>query len=374
VHLPLLVPAPDQIGHAAILDSGRYSPLANVSSLVPLLPVVNSDIARNTGERGLRVGGATSWNDPMNIHTFTGYVDYGPVSKGFGGEFAYTNNYLPITLALHAAYSLGFERIVADSAYFQRNREIDLLAQYRLYHPDRFDVSHTFSMLAGRRGLEPWNQLLLPDSLRPVDVTLAMLRGSYMFLSPHEYFNISVEHAAHLSGAAITYTRIDAHTATRFDLPIFDIVSAFDVGLLWGDMLPQEFLGLDKNDQLEGGFRLGNLASPSFLRSNYRVRGTRKYMYGDRVAVGSIGLQTELSLVEQLVPIISFLRPSTVLFVEAGSAWFSSRTKLSDIPIVSGYGIELRSQLLYNLYLSAGLAYSIDDVHPDFYIRFVTGI
>jgi Tol biopolymer transport system component len=374
VHLPLMVPAPELIVHAARLDSGRYSSLANVTPLVPLFPLVNSDIARSSAERGYRLGAATLWNDPMNIQNIGAYVDYGFVSKEFGGELAYVNNYLPITVALHAGYALGFERIVADSAYFQRSRVIELMGQYQLNHPDRFDVSHTFSLQAGWRRLEPWNHLLLPDSVRPVDVTQAKLRGGYMFLSPHLFVNVTGEHAERISGADITYTRADIHSAARIDLPAFDIVSALDVGALWGDRLPQEFLGLDRNDQLEGGFRLSNLISPSYLRNNYRVRGTRKYMYGDRVAVGSIGVETELSVVEQLVPLLSFLRPSTVVFVEAGSAWYSDRTSLGDIPIIAGYGVELRSQLLLNLFLSAGLAYSFDDAHPDFYVRFVTGI
>jgi hypothetical protein len=374
VHLPLLVPAPEQIRHTTILDSGRYSPLANVSPLIPLLPVINSDIDRNSSSRDYRLGAATLWNDPMNIHNIAAYADYGIASKEFGGEAAYVNNYLPVTVALHAGYSLGFERIVADSAYFQRNRIIELMGEYRLNHPDRFDVSHTFSLLAGWRRLEPWNHLLLPDSVRPVDVTQARLRGGYMFLSPHEFVNVSVEHAEHLAGADITYTRADINGAARYDLQAFDIVSTINAGAVWGDMLPQEFLGLDKNDQLEGGFKLSNFVSPGYLRSNYRVRGTRKYMYGDRVAVGNIGLETELSVVEQLVPLLSYLRPSTLIFVEAGSAWYSDRTSLGDIPVVAGYGIELRSRLLLNLFLTAGLAYSFDDDHPDFYVRFVTGI
>jgi Tol biopolymer transport system component len=375
--LPLRVPAPSEITAAAISDSGGYSALAHIQPQILALPIASSDISRDGGRREARFGLATAWSDPMVIHSIIAYMDYGIASHEFGGEFYYLNNYLPFTITGHIDYSLGFERVVADSAYFQRNRTGELSLEYATHGADALDITHHFSLMFSRRNIEPYGVTRTADITRtPVAAKLTELLAGYRYSSNDYFLSASFRRAEPALGSELRYNRLDAHAAAKLSFSDDDAIVAQAGGTAqWGEQLPQEFIGLDRYDQLQGGFNLPTLLDLRSIQGSYRVRGIRRYLYGDRVMTGSIGLQTRLEFLENLLPLLSAFQPHTLLFAEAGSAWFSDSTSLKEIPILAGYGIELRSQLLPNLFLSAGIAFEmIARPRRDLYVRLSAGL
>lgn len=374
--LPLRVPAPSQIGPAAISDSGSYSSLLNIKPAVLAFPIAASDISRDGLERGTRFGLVTAWSDPMVIHTLIGYLDIGAASQEPGGEIYYLNNYLPFSIGMHLDYSLVFERIVADSAYFQRNRSAELLVEYFTHDGDALDVLHDFMLIASRRNIEPFGLVRTGDVTRtPVAVKLSELLTGYRYMSNDYFLAATFKRAEPALGSDLKYNSLEAHAAAKLSFSDDDaLVAQVNGQAQWGTNCRRSSSGWTSTISFRGIRPAGAYRLP-FITEQLPGEGIRRYVYGDRVFTGSLGWQTRLEFLENLLPLLSVFRPHTMLFAEAGSAWFADSTSLKDIPILAGYGVELRSQLLPNVILSAGIAFEmIAKPRRDLYVRLAVGL
>ena len=165
-------------------------------------------------------------------------------------------------------------------------------------------------------------------------------------------------------GSSIQYNRASGLTA--WEIPFGDwsdqsLLVRVEGEAQWGAQLPQEFVGLDEFDQFQQGFSIFS------IQPNHRVRGVTRYTYGDRVAVGSIGLLQPFG-----EPSLGL---STLIFAEAGAAWFGQQTALKDVPLLAGYGAELRLPFLNSYVATFGIAFEmIQKPRRDLYFRLVVGL
>lgn len=137
----------------------------------------------------------------------------------------------------------------------------------------------------------------------------------------------------------------------------------------WGEIPIQEFVGLDPHDDFSGGFDLFTqvervlVVQPTPLRQ--RVRGIRRFIPGDRSAVGSFGFEFPGGP----------QGGSFLLFVEAGSAWFADSIPIDRLQPQKSYGLELRLPITGNFVLATGIAFEmIKGARRDLYVRLAMGL
>ncbi len=384
---PLQVPPADSIPPAGILASGRYSPLASIFPIIPVVPVLATDITRE-GESGApRVGLATVWADPMEIHSALLYADYGFKSKEPGAEILYFYRGLPFTLQLHLGYSLGFAGTIADLAYYQRDRFFALSASYDLPDPNTFGIGTVGGIGVRRRTLEPYNrgQYIAGglDSARvPENAHLSEVLGFYEFNSPSTYVRGEIVRSEPSLGSEREYTRISLGYSWRTAATSVSLLGSpaqllnIDLAAHYGDQVAQEALAFQAHDQFENGFSAQNLVGLSSNRTNYRVRGVREFQPGKFLMLVSYAYIWQPEWIESLLPIVGAFSPDLLLFSEFGGVYNGEEESLfgPDSPSHITIGSELRTSLPFNTWLSAGVAFDYPfDGRRDIYLRLSTG-
>jgi hypothetical protein len=357
-----------------------YSSLAHLYPLAPFVPMAATDMAHD-GTSGVRPALITFWTDPMEIHTFIGYADYGFRSGEFGGELVYMNNYLPFTLTFRGRYLFGFQGVIADRPYFQRDRGYGVEGGLSFPGANTFGYLSSVTVGLRRRLLEPWNAAAdstPQQGTMPTEAHLTEATIGVKYSTPNMFLQGSWVRSEPAIGSDRQYTRVTADYAISHAMDFHDITVLFGIrgAAHWGPQLPQEFLGFQKYDQFQGGFSLPRLVDPWSNQTDYRVRGIRTYRYGDRLLMGSIGVAWQPDWLVRNLPLLRPLDPQLVYFIEGGAVWNSE----ADSPAISSrtadisYGLELRSSLFNDLWLSAGAAFGKSGVeHPDLYIRLETG-
>lgn len=361
--LPRQTPPADSIPIARIFDEENYSALAHITPLA-YAPLYGTDRSRD-GQKGSRWGLLALLNDPMGIHTIQAFADYGTESKEFGGGVGYSNNALPFTIMVEAAYQLGFARIVGETPAYQRTTAGSATLQWTLRPPNSLTTLHQLKINGGYRKLEPWNSgEFAPGELAPAEAELVEAGAEYTLTSPEFFFTANFLRSEPAIGSSVQYNRVSGLTAWKVPFGHWgdaSLLFRLEGEAHWGTQLPQEFVGLDKYDLFQQGFSI------FALQPNHRVRGVERYVYGDRVAVGSIGLLQPFGGESTGL--------STLLFVEGGAAWFSQQTELEDVPIIKSYGAELRLPLIENYVATFGIAFEmIEKPRRDLYFRLVVGL
>ena len=377
----LRVPTDAAMERAHILDSGAYHSLLHIAPLVPLLPVLEPGVTRDGSTETLHPGIASVWFDPQAKHILYGYLTFGESLVETGAELTYLDNQFPIAATLHLDYSLARRSLLDDRDYYQRNRGVALLLDLPIADGDALDIGHHVYLGAARRSLEPWAaEPFERDTvgLDPERARLTEIVVGYRYGARRIYLDARVRHAEPALSSDRRYERLDAIVSGRWP-----IVASGDIAVLaraegaahFGAQVAQEHLRLAQEDQLAGrALSIVELVDPE---RNYRVRGHDALALGDRVVVASVGLQTRLPLLEDLLPLLSLLRPQSVLFVEAGAAWDAGRTAIADAGWRLGAGGELRTELLPRTWIAAGAAYGFN-AEPgrrwDLYVRLSQGL
>jgi hypothetical protein len=371
------VPPPEEITRAVVVDSGGYSSLAHMAPILPLLPLAEPGISGTSDRTRLRPGFATFWSDPQFKHIVFGYLTWKDLFADTGGELYYIDNQLPWTTTVRVDYSIAYRRIVDGHRYYQRNRNLTLGIDLPLADADALDIGHHVVAGVARRSLEPWNAAeFTRDSTGadPVTARLSEVFAGYRYGSRSVFLDARYRRSEPSLGSDLAYHRLDATLALR--LPIVSesdlaIVARAEGAAHFGAQLPQEELRLEGDDQLEGR------ALAAFdlldLERSYRVRGVETITPGERILIASVGLANRIPFFEDLFPLLSLFRPETVVFGEAGSAWYADRSSITRARWRVGAGGELRTQILPHLWGSLGLAYGLGDGW-DGYFRLSQGL
>jgi Tol biopolymer transport system component len=369
VHFPLITRPYDSLPSVAISGPGSYNSFAHITPVF-ITPILLSDKG-NTGLLGLRYGFFGTATDPMEKHLINAFLDYGNVSKEFGGMFSYTNRQLYQTINLTVLHLRDFVKTLEGTAVYEREQGGAVTISQVLYTPNSITTSHILSVSGNMRKLEPTN-LFEFDSARsfgqrPIAYKGIDLSLNYLFLSREFILGLDLTHADKKISSDLTYTR--ARLNFTYDLP-FDEDREVTLGFRgagvaqFGDQIPQEYVGFTTDEVFEHGF------SPQHLQYNYRLRGIRRAYYGDRLALGS----AELIFGQGL---------SFVGFFDIGSVWFDktptnypapvATTSLSQTQWLQSAGMELRIAGAGLASISGGVGWEIKDrPPPDWYFRITT--
>ncbi len=381
IRWPLVTPPLDSTPAVTTIGPFAYNSFAHIRPLI-FLPLVGTDIDPS-GTTGLQLGAATFLADEMQKHLFEAFAWYGDESHTFSGGIQYENNQLLPTISIGAADMLEFRDILQNIAYYERTKSVNLGVNLALHTPNSLTNIQNIFIGAEWNDLNPWNssQFSQVDSdLRPLAARMLDLNLVYNYFSSHFQFGATAMHADKSLASTLTWTRLRATLAKQLPLDESDeteLALTLRAAADYGDELPQDFLGFYKYDAFEGGF---NLAS---LHENDRLRGIRRYVYGNRLISGSLELRQKDGIFSSLVPILKNFDPQLVEFFDMGAAWYANTplnnpnvtvTPLPKTAWLQSAGMELRSDLAFGAALEGGVGWElVRNPPPDWYLR-ITGI
>ncbi len=356
-----------------------YSSLGAMKPLITL-PIIASDKSRS-GDLGVRYGLINIAADPMGKHNLATFVDWGYESKRFSGSIAYQNNALRPSIIVNVGSVLSYSGMIDDISYYQRDENAAL--GIVIVQPTADALDKFFALIAGGdfRRMLPWNgEQYASTSIerRPITATVATLGAKLGFVSPDLLTSLTYTHADKAYKSDLTFSRYRFGLSYRFPFsPARKSFFALYGRALaqYGDELPQQFLGFTPYDVFSGGVNL----MATTLQD--RVRGVRKYVYGNRVVIGTAELRTPDNFFKNIFTPLQSLDPSLTYFFDIGSTWYASQpannqrvsiTELGKTQWYKGAGVELRSELAPGSAISGGVAWElIESAKPDWYIRTV---
>ena len=384
VRWPLVTRLQDSIPATTITGPLSYNSLAHLHSLA-ILPLVGTDLTRS-GDQGIQWGAVTVFSDEMQKHLFEAYGFYGDVSHSFTYGLQYQNNQLRPTVTLGASHIIGFKDVLDDVAYYEHSHSYNLGLNYVLHTPNSLTDIHNFAVGGEYDDRDPWNISAFDSvtpSHRPIAAKLLTLTASYAYLSTLFQTGITASHFDTKLGSDLTRTRVRAfiHWETPLGEDSHDAIALIARGAAdFGDELPQDFLGFYKYDVFEGGFDF-TTAHP-----RDRLRGIRRYSYGNRLALGSVELRQRDQFFGNLVPLIKAFEPQLVEFFDIGSAWYANaptnNANVTTTPLASTVwertiGLELRTELGFDVSIAGGVGWEMlhagfnseDYGPPDWFMR-----
>lgn len=375
-----LVPRPaDSVPLLTALASEGYNSLLEIRPLVTL-PIIGTDKSPD-GTHGTRWGIASIFSDPMTKHRLVAVADWGDASKRPGFAIAYQNNQLRPSLLFEASTLLSYNGVIDNVAYYQREERLGAGLIIAWPTPDALD--QYYFLLAGgeMRSLIPWNAEQYGGTAperRPIAADLLGLGGRVGFVSKDFLTSYSYVHSDRDLQSDLTYSRHRFGVSYRmpFSAERKSFIAVYGRALAqWGDELPQEFIGFTPYDVFGGGVNL--LSSP--LQD--RLRGVRRYEYGNRSVIGTAELRTPDWIFQSMIVPLRAFNPQLTCFFDIGSVWYG--TTPSNNPTVAvrelaktewtkTAGVELRSEFAPGAALSGGVAWElVKHAKPDWYLRTV---
>lgn len=371
-------PADSLTGVIASSPEG-YSSLGHVKPLITI-PVISSDKSRS-GDLGIRYGLVNVAADPMGKHNLVTFVDWGYESKRWSGSIAYQNNTLRPSIVANVGSVLSYSGVIDNMTYFQRDENAAL--GMIMVQPTADALDRFFALLIGAdyRRMLPWNrEQFLATSIerKPISATIATLGGRLGFVSPDLLTSLTYTHADKAFKGDLTFSRYRLGMSYR--MPFSPARRAFFAVYgralaQFGDELPQQFLGFTPYDIFSGGVSL------TATQLQDRVRGVRKYVYGNRVVIGTAELRTPDNFFKNIFTPLRAFDPSLTYFFDIGSTWYANEpannhrvttTEIAKTYWYKGAGVELRSEFAPGSAISGGVAWELKkDAKPDWYIRTV---
>lgn len=377
VHWPIVTRPADSLPAVSVTGPESYNSLAHIRPLI-YFPLIGTDLTRS-GEEGTQWGAGLAMRDDMGKHTLLAYGLFGDVSKQFSYEVEYKNSQLTPDILIGAARTMGFDQVLADRDYYERETAYHLDVHLSVPDADDLDASNEFVLGTEFRRMEPWN-LQNFDTVsvqhRPIDARMVTLIAKYDYLSELTQAGISATHFDRKLGSTLTRTRLRGFF--NFAIPLGDdeqnqlgFVTRAAADL--GDELPQDILGFGKYDEFEGGLNLVDLHVPD------RIRGVRRYYYGNRLLYGAFEIRHHDPFFSSLSPLIKMFDPRLVEWIETGTTWYANKPSnnpdvtpiaLGKTSWLSSAGVELRSQEILGFAISGGVGWELTRrAKPDWYLR-----
>jgi hypothetical protein len=373
VHWPLVTRPVDSIPSTIVVGPYGYSSLAHIRPLL-FAPLISSDMAKD-GSQGTQWGLGSLFSDEMQKHILQLYGLYGAESKQFSYSGIYVNNQLWPSIILSGSDRLDFRDVIADQLYYEHSREAGLAINLALHTSNSLTKIHDIFVGAEAEQHMPWNTrnfARIDTTFRPTAYNWTTFNAGYSFLAPLFQIGVTGEYGT----GDLTRTRI--RMFARKEIPFAEdehdqFALMTHVAADFGDEIPQDFLGFYKYDQFEGGY---NIAS---LHGRDRLRGIRRYVYGNRLVTASAEIRQRDHFFSNLFTPLRDFDPQFVEFFDIGSAWYDSPpTNRPNAPISSiaqtGWlktaGVELRSELGFDFSLEGGVGWElVKRAMPDWFFR-----
>jgi hypothetical protein len=377
VRWPLVTRPADSLPPAIVTGPYDYNSLAHIRPLL-FFPIVGTDVDP-LGNIGTQWGAFSVLSDEMQKHLFEPFAWYGTASGKLSYGFVYENNQLLPTITVGAQNVIEFKDVIQDIAYYQHTVSYDLGLDLVKHTPNSIEDLHNVFLGASYENLQPWNESQfdsIPQNKQPIAAKLLELGGLYTYFSPLVQMGVSGEHADQKLGSDFTRTRMRAFLNKEFALDeneldqlAFLLHGAAD----YGAEIPQDFLGFYKYDAFEQGF---NLAT---IHERDRLRGIRRYYYGNRLLLGSFEIREADRLFTEFLPLLEPFQPQLVEFFDMGTTWYANApTNNPSVPITSlrgtqwlkTAGVELRSGIGVEASIEGGVGWElVKNSSADWFIR-----
>jgi hypothetical protein len=315
----------------------------------------------------------------MQKHLFEPFAWYGDASNRLSYGFNYQNSQLLPTINVGAQNVVEFKDVIQDVAYYEHTQSANLGIDFTLHTPNSLLDIHNIFVGGQWENFQPWNASQF-DSVaanrQPIAARMIELGAGYSYLSTLFQIGVAGEHADKAFGSDLTRTRLRVFLHKQFPLGDEDrnqLAFILHGSADYGDELPQDFLGFYKYDAFEEGF---NLAT---IHERDRLRGIRRYYYGNRLVSGTLELREADEFFSNLVPLIKEFRPQLVEFLDMGSTWYANApannptvtvTPLAQTQWLKTAGIELRSEIGFDASIEGGAGWElVKNSSADFFIR-----
>ena len=366
VRWPLVTRPQDSIPPAIITGPYSYNSLTHIDPIL-VFPLIGSD-ETPAGSQGIQWGLTTVFSDEMQKHLFQISALYGDVSNTLSYDLEYANNQLLPTISMGGGNTMGFVDVLSDIPYYQREPNAHLGLNFAFHTPNSLVKLHDIYIGGEWKQLEPWNLSAfdsVPVDRRPIAVTIVDLSLHYDFLTPLFQGGTSALYSNKKLGSDLTFLRLRAFLHHEFPLGEDEddqIAIIARAAAQTGDEIPQDFLGFYKHDEFEEGFNL------TAVQARERLRGIRRYYYGNRLLMGTFEFRQRDKFFSSLVPIIKELEPQLVEFFDIGSTWYANaptnNPNVTVLPLSSTQwlktaGVELRSELGFDVSVDAGVGWEL---------------
>lgn len=378
VHWPLTTRPSDSLAPVAT-KATHYNSLLEVRPLL-VVPLLSTDKSR-TGKHGLRYSITALATDPMQKHFVRAFVDWGDASREASYSLRYHNNHLRPSLMFSGGSTLSFNGVINNISYYEKQQHAG--AGFLIAFPAPNALDQSFFIMGGgeyRRQM-PWNEVEFastPQERKPIHADIANLGGQIGFLSPDLLTSYTYFHSDRKLLSDLTFSR--HRLGASYRLPLNDERTTFfalygRALAQFGEELPQEFLGFTPYDIFEGGVSLRAITLQD------RLRGIRKYIYGNRLIIGSAEFRMPDNIFQRLFTPLQAFRPQLAYFFDIGTTWYGTApannpnvpiTAFSKTHWLKTAGVELRSEVAPGTALSAGVGWELVKYsRADWYLRTV---
>ncbi|HEX5315667.1 MAG TPA: hypothetical protein VFX22_03365, partial [Candidatus Kapabacteria bacterium] len=289
IRWPLITRPADSLSSAIVTGPYAYNSFAHIRPLL-YLPIIGTDISPN-GAEGLQLGAFALLGDEMQKHLFQAFAWYGDASKTLSYGAEYENDQLLPTISVGGANVLQFRDVIQDVAYYEQSKSLNLGLTFTLHTPNSLLDLHNIFIGGEWNDIQPWNPSQfagVDPNLRPIATRMLNFGVLYSYLSPLLQVGVAAFHSDKSLASDLTRTQLRASLHKELALgedEHNELAILLHGAADFGDELPQDFLGFYKYDAFEGGF---NAAS---LHERDRLRGIRRYYYGNRLLTGSFEIR-----------------------------------------------------------------------------------
>ncbi|MEO6940676.1 MAG: M48 family metalloprotease [Candidatus Kapaibacterium sp.] len=365
VHWPLVTRTPDLIPYTKKTETTSYNSLMHIAPMF-VLPFIGSDRDK-VGNEGTQYGLIALAADPMAKHIFTALADFGGESKRFSYDLIYQNNQLGFGLMFERGNKLYFDGVIDDKSYYQLEDNLGLGLQFGFPASDNLEEAHLLFFTGVSRRLTPWNDgdFVNTDPLhRPKELLIREASIKYLYNSRALLTSFTFSHADKGFGSDLSYSLYRAYLNWSVPMTEDRSISFSLAGTLvarTGEEVPQEPLGFSPYDNFQGGY---NLLS---LQSSDRLRGIRRYLYGNKLVIGTAEIHEPDFLLQQIVPLLGAFRPHLVEFFDIGTVWYSDAppnnpnviiTPLGKTEWLKSAGLELRTEA-FGISIGGGVGWEL---------------
>ncbi len=386
IRWPLITRPADSLPPAIVTGPYDYNSLSHIRPLL-FFPIVGTDVDQN-GNRGAQWGLTSILTDELQKHLIEPFLWYGDAAKRFSYGIFYQNNQLVPSITVDAENVIEFRDVIQDIADYQQTVGADLGFDLIKHTPNSTEDFHNVFVGASYQKMTPWNPpwsdslfTSFPQAIEvaarfPIAAKLLEFTGLYSYLSPLLQFGAGVAYFNKNVASDLSRTRIRAFfdkeipwNENELNQIAFLLQGAAD----FGDELPQDFLGFYKYDAFEEGFNL------TAIHERDRLRGIRRYYYGNRMLLASIELREADPVFQNLLPLLQPFAPQLVGFFDLGSTWYANAPSnnffVTAIPLsktewLKSAGVELRSGIAYGPALEGGVGWElVKNSSADWFIR-----
>ncbi|MDX1586699.1 MAG: hypothetical protein R3222_08140, partial [Balneolaceae bacterium] len=378
---------PNRIPSAVESDSTLVSSRTRYRSLPNLSHVLSFALPYYVPNNHYGLMGATAWTEPLGKHTIIGggNLALNGLKEDSYGILSYINNQLYPTVIFSVYKVPGSGRFYGNDYLFEELIGGDINISWPIdrfdkpYRKDRFGLRLRHVLISPLDAIEfPGNAVVpLSQKARQTDLQIAWITKKQLpyynnLLHPLDGYGIkaSLTGSEKIIGSETSFLNPDISAYTILPGPglqRFYFYGRYQV--LFGDPLPQDFIGFTRYGNISLPFNESNFVFPNSKAE--RVRGYRSFVSGKQVAFGSIEYRMPVTPPLQTSIFGGVLRlgeTSLALFADGGIVWNVEIPDGQNTERRLGTGLELKNRIgvgPLDFTHSIGIAQPVEDLFSE---------